>query len=161
MIPTNAARHLAKPVAFVLAPLTAFAAFVGTTMAQDTPAAPTATPVAPTTAVPPAGTATPTPTGGFFGLDTLILPIALLGIFWFLVFRPQQKRMRQQQDMLKAIRRGDTVVTSGGIVGKVTKAVDGEDLEVEIAPNTRIKVVRHMISDVRSKSEPVNDNKPA
>lgn len=109
------------------------------------------------------GTTTTTPGVGAFDLVSSLLPILLLVvIFWFLIFRPQQKRMKQQQEMLKAIRRGDTVVTSGGIVGKVTKAVDGEDLEVEIAPNTRVKIVRHMVSDVRSKAEPVNDNaKPA
>ena len=87
-------------------------------------------------------------------------PILLLVvIFWLLIFRPQQKRMKAQQAMLSAISRGDTVVTTGGIVGKVTKAVDGEDLEVEIAQGTRIKVVRTMIADVRSKANPVNDNK--
>ena len=87
-------------------------------------------------------------------------PILLLVvIFWLLIFRPQQKRMKAQQAMLSAIRRGDTVVTTGGIIGKVTKAVDGEDLEVEIAPGTKVRIVRGMISDVRSKSNPVNDNK--
>jgi len=69
--------------------------------------------------------------------------------------------MKAHQAMLSAITRGDTVVTSGGLVGKVTKAVDGEDLEVEIAQGTRVKVTRGGISDVRSKSTPVNDNKPA
>lgn len=89
-------------------------------------------------------------------------PILLLVvIFWLLIFRPQQKRMKQQQAMLSAIRRGDTIVTTGGLVGKVTKAVDNEDLEVEIAANTRVRVVRSMVADVRSKSDPVNDNKPA
>lgn len=87
-------------------------------------------------------------------------PILLLVvIFWFLIFRPQQKRMKAHQAMLSSITRGDTVVTTGGIVGKVTKAVDGEDLEVQIAEGVRIRVVRGMISDVRSKSQPVNDNK--
>ena len=109
--------------------------------------------------------ATPTASPGVGAMDLFssLLPILLLVvIFWFLIFRPQQKRMKQQREMLGAIRRGDTVVTSGGIVGKVTKAIDNEDLEVEIAPNTRVKIVRHMISDVRSKAEPVNDNsKPA
>lgn len=100
--------------------------------------------------------------GGALDIFTSLMPILLLiVIFWLLIFRPQQKRMKQQKEMLGAIRRGDTVVTSGGIVGKVTKAIDGEDLEVEIAPNTRVKIVRHMVSDVRSKAEPVNDNKPA
>ena len=89
-------------------------------------------------------------------------PILLLVvIFWLLIFRPQQKRLKAQQAMLSAIRRGDTIVTTGGIVGKVTKAVDGEDLEVEVSQGVKVKVVRGMIADVRSKSEPVNDNKPA
>jgi preprotein translocase subunit YajC len=99
---------------------------------------------------------------GMGGADLLIqfAPILLLVvIFWLLIFRPQQKRMKAHQAMLSAISRGDTVVTSGGLVGKVTKAVDGEDLEVEIAQGTRVKVTRGGISDVRSKSAPVNDNK--
>jgi preprotein translocase subunit YajC len=102
--------------------------------------------------------------GGAGAMDivTSLMPILLLVvIFWLLIFRPQQKRMKAQQAMLGAIVRGDTVVTTGGIVGKVTKAIDGEDLEVEIAQGTRVKVVRTMIADVRSKSTPVNDNKPA
>lgn len=90
------------------------------------------------------------------------VPILLLiVIFWFLIFRPQQKRLKAQQEMLGAIRRGDTVVTSGGIIGKVTKATEGEDLEVEIAQGVKVKLVRSMIADVRTKSEPVNDNKGA
>ena len=59
------------------------------------------------------------------------------------------------------ITRGDTVVTTGGIIGKVTKAVDGEDLEIEIAQGVKVKLVRGMIADVRSKGTPVNDNKAA
>lgn len=94
-------------------------------------------------------------------LETLALPVMLILIFWLLIFRPQQKRMKQQREMLSAIQRGDTVVTTGGIVGKVIKAVDGEDLEVEIAQGTRVKVVRHMIADVRSKSQPASEAKPA
>ena len=99
---------------------------------------------------------------GMGAADLLVqfAPILLLVvIFWFLIFRPQQKRLKQQQAMLAAITRGDTVVTTGGIIGKVTKAVDGEDLEVEIAQGTRVRVVRGMIADVRSKSTPVNDNR--
>ena len=100
--------------------------------------------------------------GGMMEIATSLMPILLLVvIFWLLIFRPQQKRMKAQQAMLASITRGDTVVTTGGIVGKVTKAVDGEDLEVEIAQGTRVKVVRTMVADVRSKSQPVNDNKPA
>jgi len=105
-----------------------------------------------------AGAAAPSMGAG----DLLIqfAPILLLVvIFWFLIFRPQQKRMKAQQAMLAAITRGDTVVTTGGLVGKVTKAVDGEDLEVEIAQGTRVRITRGGVADVRSKSAPVNDNK--
>ena len=102
------------------------------------------------------------PAGGMTDIFIQFMPILLLVvIFWFLIFRPQQKRLKAQQAMLSSIKRGDTVVTTGGIVGKVTKAVDGEDLEVEIATGVKVKLVRGMVSDVRSKGEPVNDNKPA
>lgn len=103
--------------------------------------------------------------GASLGAGDMLIQFApillLVVIFWLLIFRPQQKRLKAQREMLGAITRGDTVVTTGGLVGKVTKAVDGEDLEVEIAQGTRVKVVRSMIADVRSKSTPVNDNKPA
>lgn len=108
------------------------------------------------------GTGTPATTGSTTDLLIQFAPILLLVvIFWLLIFRPQQKRAKAQQAMLSSISRGDTVVTTGGIVGKVTKSVDGEDLEVQIADGVRIKVVRHMIADVRSKSTPVNDNATA
>lgn len=143
MTTSSAARRLSRPAALSLASLATFAALTSAALAQAAPAAPTTG-------------------GGAMDIFTSLMPILLLVvIFWLLIFRPQQKRMKQQREMLGAIRRGDTVVTSGGIIGKVTKAVDGEDLEVEIAPNTRVKIVRHMVSDVRSKAEPVNDNKPA
>ena len=101
---------------------------------------------------------------GAGGLDMIMsfAPILIMVvIFWFLIFRPQQKRMKAHQAMLGNITRGDTVVTTGGLVGKVTKSVAGEDLEVEIAQGTRVKIARSGITDVRSKSTPVNDNKPA
>jgi len=95
--------------------------------------------------------------GGISDLLIQFAPILLLVvIFWLLIFRPQQKRAKAQREMLSAISRGDTVVTTGGIVGKVTKAVDGEDLEIEIAQGTRVKVVRGMIADVRSRANPVS-----
>ncbi|MDB5540167.1 MAG: yajC [Devosia sp.] len=100
------------------------------------------------------------PSMGATDLLVQFAPILLLVvIFWLLIFRPQQKRMKAHQTMLGSITRGDTIVTSGGIVGKVTKAIDGEDLEVEIAQGTRVKIARSGITDVRSKSTPVNDNK--
>ena len=70
--------------------------------------------------------------------------------------RPQQRRVKAHQEMIKNVRRGDTVVTSGGIIGKVTKVLeDSADVEVEIADGVKVKVARAMISEVRSKSEPV------
>jgi preprotein translocase subunit YajC len=89
-----------------------------------------------------------------------LLPLVLiLVIFYFLLIRPQQQRMKQHKAMIEALRRGDTVVTSGGIIGKVTRVADGEaEVTVEIAPNVNIKVVRHTISEVRSKSDPVPAN---
>lgn len=96
------------------------------------------------------------------GIIVQLAPILILVvIFWLLIFRPQQKKLKEQRAMLSAITRGDTVVTTGGIIGKVTKATDGEDLEVEIAPNVKVKLVRGMVTDVRSKGSPVNDNKAA
>ena len=75
---------------------------------------------------------------------------------WFLIIRPQQKRVKDHQEMIKNVRRGDTVVTSGGIIGKVTKVIEEPpDIEVEIADGVRVKVARAMISEVRTKGEPV------
>ena len=108
---------------------------------------------------------TGTPTAAPGGINDLLIQFApillLVVIFWLLIFRPQQKRQRAQQEMLSKISRGDTVVTTGGIVGKVTKAVDGEDLEVEISQGVRVKLARGSVTDVRNKANPVNDNKAA
>ena len=98
------------------------------------------------------------PAGGDMNamLVNLVPFILILVIMYFLILRPQQRRVREHQEMLKNIRRGDTVVTSGGIIGKVTKVTeDGADIEVEIADGVRVKVARAMISDVRAKGEPV------
>lgn len=92
--------------------------------------------------------------GGAGDLLSSLAPILILVvIFWFLIFRPQQKRAKAHQAMLGAVVRGDTVVTNGGLVGKVTKVVDGDDLEVEVSKGVKVKVVRTMIADVRSKPD--------
>lgn len=97
------------------------------------------------------------PAGGGTEMILQFVPFILIFvIMWFLIIRPQQRRVKAHQEMIKNVRRGDTVVTSGGIIGKVTKVVeDSSDIEVEIADGVRVKVARTMISDVRSKSEPV------
>lgn len=96
--------------------------------------------------------------GGGSDIFMQMMPIILMFvIFYFLLFRPQQQRMKAHREMLANVRRGDTIVTSGGIVGKVTKVIDDRELEVEIASDTRVRVVRHMISEVRAKGEVVKD----
>lgn len=85
--------------------------------------------------------------------------LVLLGIFYFLVLRPQSKRAEEQRAKLSAVRRGDTVVTSGGMVGRVTKVSDTSDeIEVELADNLKVRVVKSTLLDVRAKGEPVKES---
>ena len=93
------------------------------------------------------------------GMITSLLPLILIiVIMYFLVLRPQQQRVKQHQSMVKALRRGDTVVTNGGLVAKVTKVVDDDQIEVEIADGVRVRQMRSMVSEVRAKGEPVKDD---
>ena len=82
---------------------------------------------------------------------------AILVIMYFLLLRPQQKKQKLHREMISAVRRGDTVVTAGGLIGKVTKSTDATEVEVEIAPNVRVRLSRAMITEVRAKGEPVRD----
>ena len=82
--------------------------------------------------------------------------ILILAIMYFLLIRPQQKKVKEHQAMVAAVRRGDEVVTQGGLIGKVSKVKDGEnELEVEIANGVKVRVVQSTLSDVKSKTEPV------
>ncbi len=96
--------------------------------------------------------------GGMAALFVQIAPlIFIFVIFYFLLIRPQQKRMREHRALIDAVKKGDTVVTAGGIVGKVVKVEEAE-VEVEIAANTRVRVIKTTLSDVRSgTSKPAND----
>jgi preprotein translocase subunit YajC len=76
---------------------------------------------------------------------------------YFLILRPQQQRAKAAREMVQSARRGDVVVTSGGLIGKITKATDENEVELEIAPNVRVRLARSGITDVRSKGEPVKD----
>jgi len=87
--------------------------------------------------------------------------IMIVGIMYFIVFRPQQQKLKQHQVMVKALRRGDTVVTNGGIVAKVTKAVDDDQIEIEISDGVRVRQMRSMVTEVRAKGEPVKDDSAA
>lgn len=96
------------------------------------------------------------PGGGEGGFLLSIMPFLLIFvIMYFLVIRPQQRRLKSHKDMIGSIRRGDTIVTTGGIIGKVTKVIDEQELELQIAENVKVRVARGMISDVRAKGEPV------
>jgi preprotein translocase subunit YajC len=90
---------------------------------------------------------------------TQFLPFVLIFvIMYFLILRPQQRRVKQHAEMVKNLRRGDTVISSGGLVGKVTKLVDDDQVEVEIADGVRVRQMRQMVSEVRAKGEPVKDD---
>lgn len=82
------------------------------------------------------------------------LPLILIfAIMYFLLIRPQQKKMKEHRAMVEALRKGDRVVTQGGMIGKVTRVQDNE-LEIEVATGVKVRVVRHTIAEVRSKTEP-------
>jgi preprotein translocase subunit YajC len=97
------------------------------------------------------------PFGGDSMLVSLLPFILIFVIMYFLILRPQQKRQKQHQEMVKNVRRGDTVITSGGLIGKVTKVADDEQIEVELADGVRVRQMRSMIADVRAKGEPVKE----
>ena len=88
-------------------------------------------------------------------LAPLLMMVLFIVIFYFLLIRPQQKKMKEHRAMVEALRRGDQVVTSGGIVGKVSKVMDDGYVEVESAEGVKVKLVKHTISQVLNKTEPV------
>ncbi len=93
--------------------------------------------------------------------QTLTLALPMIAIFYFLLWRPQSQRQKQLRQMVDGLRRGDTVVTAGGILGKVAKAASAEDQEilVEIADNVQVKVLKSTLSDVRPKNADKNEGK--
>ncbi|RJF70400.1 preprotein translocase subunit YajC [Rhodopseudomonas palustris] len=87
-----------------------------------------------------------------------LLPFALIFvIMYFLILRPQQRKVKEHAELVKNVRRGDTIITSGGLVGKVTKVIDDDTVEFEVADGVRARQMRQMITGVRSKGEPVKD----
>ena len=95
--------------------------------------------------------------GGGGDMLVSLLPIVLIFVvFYFLLIRPQQKKVKQHKAMVEALRRGDRVVTSGGILGTVTKVVNDGEIEVEIAQGTRVRILRQSVTEVLSKSEPAS-----
>lgn len=89
-----------------------------------------------------------------------ILPFVLIFvIMYFLIIRPQRTQMKKRAEMLSNIRRNDTIITGGGIVAKVTKVIDDNELEAEISEGLKVRIMRATIADVRTRAEPVADNK--
>ncbi|MCL3882806.1 preprotein translocase subunit YajC [Marivita sp. GX14005] len=80
--------------------------------------------------------------------------ILIFAIMYFLLIRPQQKKIKEHQKMVEALRRGDVVVTQGGLIGKVVKVKDDNELDVEIAEGVKVRVVQSTIAAVKSKTEP-------
>ena len=80
--------------------------------------------------------------------------ILIFAIMYFLLIRPQQKKMKEHQKMVAALRRGDQVVTQGGIIGKVAKVKDNNEIDVEIAEGVKVRVVQNTVTQVLSKTEP-------
>ncbi|MCP1169785.1 MULTISPECIES: preprotein translocase subunit YajC [Limimaricola] len=89
------------------------------------------------------------------GIESLIPLILIFAIMWFFLIRPQQKKLKEHQKMVAALRRGDQVITQGGVIGKVVKVRDdSNEIEVEIAQGVNVRVVRSTIATVTTKTEP-------
>ena len=100
-------------------------------------------------------------TGGPGGADMLVqfLPFVLIFVvMYFLIIRPQRLKAKRHQEMIANVRRGDTIVTSGGLIGKVAKVVDESEIQLDLADNVRVRLARGMIAEVRAKGEPVKEN---
>ncbi len=96
--------------------------------------------------------------GGAGGAFTSFIPLILIfAIMYFLLIRPQQKKLKNHNAMVAAVRRGDQVVTQGGIMGKVSKVKDDNEIEIEIASGVKVRVVKSTLAQVISKTEPVSD----
>lgn len=106
----------------------------------------------------PAYAQTAAPQGDIF--SSLVIPMLLmLVIFYFFLIRPQSQRAKEHRERMNAVRRGDTVVTSGGMVGRVTKVSDTSDeIEVELSDTLKVRIVKSTLMDVRSKGEPVKES---
>lgn len=97
--------------------------------------------------------------GGADIFGTILLFLPLIAIWYFLIIRPQQQQIKRHREMVGNLRRGDNIVTNGGLIGKITKVVDDHELQVEIADGVRVRVSRSAVSQLHSKTEPVQDKK--
>ncbi len=100
--------------------------------------------------------------GGGSDIVSFLFPrVFVFGIFYLLVFRPQQRKVKEHQAMIDAVKRGDTVVTSGGIIGRVLRVGADGELRVEIADNVQVRLLKGSITEVRAKGEPIKDKQKA
>mgnify|MGYP006285847563 CR=1 FL=1 len=95
--------------------------------------------------------------GGMAGLAGIIPFILMFVIFYFFLIRPQQKRAKEHRQMVENLRRGDQVITAGGIKGKVTRIGEEDEAEIQIADDVRIRIVKSTVATVVSKTEPAKD----
>ncbi|WAC26123.1 MULTISPECIES: preprotein translocase subunit YajC [unclassified Ancylobacter] len=99
--------------------------------------------------------------GGTDMLMSLLPFVLIFVIMYFLILRPQQKKVKAHQELVKNIRRGDTVVTTGGLIGKVSRVVDDTEIELQLADGVKVRQLRALISDVRAKGEPAKEDSAA
>ncbi len=99
---------------------------------------------------------------GLFGFDIMsLLPLVLIfAVFYFFLIRPQQKKAQQQKALLSSLKRGDRVLTNGGIIGTISKVINEQELEVEIAEGVKVRIARPMIADLLLSTEPARDGEP-
>ena len=99
------------------------------------------------------------PAAGSAGLIAFVPYVAIFAIFYFLMIRPQQRRAKQHRELVGAAQKGDTVVTAGGLIGKIVRVMDTDgEVEIEIAPNVKVRVVKATLSDVRNAKLPAAAN---
>ncbi|MEE9454966.1 MAG: preprotein translocase subunit YajC [Paracoccaceae bacterium] len=93
--------------------------------------------------------------GGFgAGIGSFVPIILIFAIMYFLMIRPQQKKMKEHRAMVEALRKGDQIITQGGMIGKVTKVKEDGEVEVEIATGVKVRILKHTITQVLNKTEP-------
>ncbi|MCP5432101.1 MAG: preprotein translocase subunit YajC [Alphaproteobacteria bacterium] len=90
-------------------------------------------------------------------ISFFVMMAAIFAIFYFMIIRPQNKRMKDHRDMVANLRRGDTVVFSGGLIGKIKKVMENDEAIVEVADGVQLKIVKQSVTEVRAKSEPSAD----
>lgn len=93
------------------------------------------------------------------GLESFLPLILIFVVFYFLLIRPQQKKAKQHRELVQQLKRGDRVLTGGGIIGQVSKLVDDNEIELEIAPSVKVRLLRSAVQDVLQRTQPASGAK--